>query len=119
MLETIDMAFKKRELIKTIEFEGLTPKGKPELSLNARIEILKSDQGDYLCNVWFLESYKIVPTESVLQAQQNDSNPAPQELWCDKSFYAFEDALGFEELRGKSIVEIEKDIVRKLEELFT
>lgn len=108
--------FVQRTLVKTIEIIGLVPKGKLDLQIVARIEILQQAEKCFRCNVWFVDSYRIAPTDV---AVSNGGQPFIESKAVDKLLVTLEDALEFDELIETTAERIEVKVLEMLKNLFT
>ena len=107
------MSFSYAVVVKTFDIERLVPKGNKKLQLTARIEISKNSSSLYSCKVWFLESYRLLPTIHAI----NDAIDQ-EDMHCDKDIFTVEDTLNFESIVGSSVDFVECKVVSALESLF-
>jgi hypothetical protein len=109
------MSFLQRKLLKTFEIERLVPIGHEEIQLTARIEVFEETDGLFKASVWFLESYRILPTCEAIFAKDEAIQVS---ALADKTLNTLEDSLGFDEITEASADLLELSVLNKLRTMF-
>ena len=110
------MSLEIRKIVYIFEVPRLRPRGNREVELTARVEVFENSNGKFCANVWFMESYRILPTSEALTINAMVSDVASL---ADKSIYALEDTMGFEDMIELTPQALEERILQKLGDMFT
>jgi hypothetical protein len=114
-----NMTFNTRVLVRVIEVPGLVPKGNADVKLTARLELFRTSDGLYRCQLAFLESLRVLPTDVALTLDETTGGYDVAGKLCDKEVYAVEETLGFEELVSDSVDALARSSVELLVEYFS